>query len=58
MTTIPTITLNDGVEISMFGFGVYQIPADGSMYKAVREALDLRTRHIDMATAYFNEPGA
>ena len=55
MTTIPTITLNDGVDIPMFGFGVYQIPADGSTYKAVREALDLGIRHIDTATAYFNE---
>ena len=55
MTTIPTITLNDGVEIPMFGFGVYQIPADGSTYNAVREALDLGIRHIDTATAYFNE---
>ena len=31
------------------------IPADGSTYKAVREALDAGYRHIDTATAYFNE---
>lgn len=29
--------------------------ADGSTYKAVREALDLGLRHIDTAAAYFNE---
>lgn len=40
-----TKKLNDGVEI----------PADGSTYKAVREALDLGIRHIDTAVAYFNE---
>ncbi len=55
MTTIKTVTLNDGVEIPVYGFGTFQIPADGSTYKAVREALDLGIRHIDTAVAYFNE---
>ncbi|MDD3240824.1 MAG: aldo/keto reductase [Lachnospira sp.] len=50
-----TIRLNDGVEIPVYGFGTFQIPADGSTYKAVREALDLGIRHIDTAVAYFNE---
>ena len=44
---IPNITLNDGVKIPVYGFGTYQIPADGSTYKAVREVLDLGIRHID-----------
>ena len=52
---INTITLNDGTEIPVYGFGTYQIPADGSTYRAVREALDLGIRHIDTAAAYFNE---
>lgn len=55
MTDIKKIKLNDGVEIPVFGFGTFQIPADGSTYKAVREALDLGIRHIDTAVAYFNE---
>lgn len=55
MMSIPNITLNDGVKIPVYGFGTYQIPADGSTYKAVREALDLGIRHIDTAVAYFNE---
>ncbi len=50
-----TITLNDGVKIPAFGFGTFLIPADGSTYKAVREALDAGIRHIDTAVAYFNE---
>lgn len=50
-----TIKLNDGVEIPVFGFGTFLIPADGSTYKAVREAIDLGYRHIDTAAAYFNE---
>ena len=52
---IPTFKLNDGNEIPSFGFGVFQIPADGSTYKAVSNALKLGYRHIDTAAAYFNE---
>lgn len=52
---IKKVKLNDGVEIPVYGFGTFQIPADGSTYKAVREALDLGIRHIDTAAAYFNE---
>ena len=54
MMSIPNITLNDGVKIPVYGFGTYQIPADGSTYKAVREALDLGIRHIDTAVASFH----
>lgn len=50
-----TIKLNDGVEIPIFGFGTFMIPADGSTRKAVREALELGITHIDTAAAYFNE---
>ncbi|MCH5204574.1 MAG: aldo/keto reductase [Oscillospiraceae bacterium] len=50
-----TVTLNDGIKIPAIGFGVFMIPADGSTYKAVREAFDAGYRHIDTATAYFNE---
>lgn len=52
---IPTFKLNDGHDIPSFGFGVFQIPADGSTYKAVLSALKLGYRHIDTAEAYFNE---
>ena len=52
---IQTVKLNDGVEIPVYGFGTFQIPADGSTYKAVSEALSLGIRHIDTAVAYFNE---
>lgn len=55
MTQINTVSLNDGVEIPVYGFGTYQLPADGSTYRAVRAALDLGIRHIDTAAAYFNE---
>lgn len=51
----PTIKLNDGNNIPAIGFGTYQIPSDGSTYKAVAEALKVGYRHIDTAVAYFNE---
>ncbi|MFD1472838.1 aldo/keto reductase [Companilactobacillus mishanensis] len=53
--SIPTIKLNDGNEIPVIGFGTFQIPSDGSTYKAVKQALDFGYRHIDTAVAYFNE---
>lgn len=52
---VPTFKLNDGNDIPAFGFGTFQIPADGSTYKAVKMALDAGYRHIDTAEAYFNE---
>ncbi|MCI1895078.1 MAG: aldo/keto reductase [Lactobacillus sp.] len=55
MNSIPTFTLNDGNQIPAFGFGTFQIPADGSTQKAVATALRLGYRHIDTAAAYFNE---
>ncbi|MBQ7712913.1 MAG: aldo/keto reductase [Clostridia bacterium] len=50
-----TITLNDGVTIPVIGFGTFRIPADGSTYRAVREAIDLGYRHVDTALMYGNE---
>lgn len=53
--TTPTFKLNDGNDIPSFGFGTFQIPADGSTYNAVKTALADGYRHIDTAAAYFNE---
>ena len=49
------VKLNDGNKIPTLGFGVFQIPADGSTYTAVKEALEVGYRHIDTAQEYFNE---
>lgn len=46
---------NDGNKIPAIGFGTFLIPADGSTYTAVKEALKVGYRHIDTAAAYFNE---
>lgn len=49
------VKLNDGLEIPAIGFGTFLIPADGTTYETVKNAIDLGIRHIDTAVAYFNE---
>jgi 2,5-diketo-D-gluconate reductase A len=49
-----TVTLNNGVEMPILGFGVYQIPSEDTE-RAVAEALEVGYRHIDTAAAYENE---
>jgi diketogulonate reductase-like aldo/keto reductase len=52
--SIPTFTLNNGVEIPALGFGVFQTPPAGTI-AAVETALRIGYRHIDTAAAYGNE---
>ncbi|MEV4947116.1 aldo/keto reductase [Streptomyces sp. NPDC053755] len=49
-----TVTLNNGVEMPLLGFGVYQIPAEDTE-RAVSEALAVGYRLLDTAAAYGNE---
>jgi 2,5-diketo-D-gluconate reductase A len=51
---VPTITLNNGVEIPQLGFGVYLIRPEDTV-KAVTSALEIGYRHIDTAQMYGNE---
>ena len=51
---IPQMTLNNGVEMPVLGFGVYQIPAEQTE-QAVTEALAAGYRSLDTAAAYQNE---
>ena len=53
---IPTLTLNNGVEMPALGFGVFQTPPDETT-TAVEAALELGYRHVDTAAAYGNERG-
>jgi 2,5-diketo-D-gluconate reductase A len=55
-TSIPVLTLHDGVEIPQLGFGVFQVPPDDTQ-SVVEEALAVGYRHIDTAAAYRNERG-
>ena len=51
-----TTTLNNGVEMPMLGYGVFQTPPDETE-RCVREALEVGYRLIDTAQAYGNEEG-
>lgn len=52
--SVPSLTLNNGVEIPQLGFGVFQIdPADTK--RLTRDALEVGYRHIDTAEMYRNE---
>jgi 2,5-diketo-D-gluconate reductase A len=55
-TPVPTITLNNGVEIPQLGFGVFQIPPEETK-DATLTALEIGYRHIDTAEMYGNEEG-
>ena len=56
MTSVPTITLNDGKAIPQLGFGVFQIEPDKTA-EATLKAFELGYRHIDTAQMYQNEEG-
>jgi len=56
MATVPTITLNNGVEIPQLGFGVFQVEPEETA-QAVQTALEVGYRHIDTAEMYGNEAG-
>jgi 2,5-diketo-D-gluconate reductase A len=51
---IPTLTLNNGVQMPVLGFGVYQVPAEQTE-QVVSDALAAGYRSIDTAAAYRNE---
>ncbi|MGW6243718.1 aldo/keto reductase [Streptomyces roseolus] len=53
---VPTVKLNNGVEIPQLGFGVFQVPDDATA-AAVTAALDAGYRSIDTAAVYGNEAG-
>jgi 2,5-diketo-D-gluconate reductase A len=53
---VPTILLNNGVEIPQLGFGVFQVPP-ARTEEATRTALEVGYRHIDTAEMYGNEKG-
>lgn len=50
-----SVKLNNGIEMPMEGFGVFQIPEEKVCEQAVLDAIDIGYRLIDTAAAYFNE---
>jgi 2,5-diketo-D-gluconate reductase A len=54
VASVPTIALNNGVEIPQLGFGVFQIKPEDTV-EATVAALEVGYRHIDTAEMYGNE---
>lgn len=54
-TTVPTVTLNNGVEMPILGFGVFQVPDPVECERSVRDAIDVGYRLLDTAASYGNE---
>ncbi len=50
-----TVLLNNGVEMSILGFGVYQVTDQEECERGVYDALQTGYRLIDTAAAYLNE---
>lgn len=50
-----TVTLNNGVEMPILGFGVFQIADPAECERAVNDALTAGYRAIDTAASYMNE---
>jgi diketogulonate reductase-like aldo/keto reductase len=56
MSTVPTVTLENGIEIPQLGLGVWQVE-DEIVSDVVSAAFDSGYRHIDTAAIYGNEEG-
>ncbi|HEY5272574.1 MAG TPA: aldo/keto reductase [Acidimicrobiales bacterium] len=54
MTAVPSVTLNNGVEIPQLGFGVFQVPPESTV-ETLSAAFEIGYRHIDTAQGYRNE---
>src|SRR5919202_2135332 len=50
-----TVQLNNGVQMPILGFGVYQVPDAAECERSVSDAIATGYRLIDTATAYGNE---
>jgi len=50
------VVLNNGVEMPLLGFGVFQVTESGECERAVYEAIQTGYRLIDTAASYGNEP--
>lgn len=50
-----TIKLNNGVEIPILGFGVFQIADPAECERSVVDAIEVGYTHIDTAASYMNE---
>jgi diketogulonate reductase-like aldo/keto reductase len=54
-SSIPSVALNNGVEMPILGFGVFQVPDPAECERSVRDAIDVGYRLLDTAASYGNE---
>lgn len=55
MSKMETVKLNNGIEMPLEGFGVFQVPDPAVCEQAVLDAIATSYRLIDTAAAYMNE---
>ena len=55
MNKVETVKLNNGIEMPLEGFGVFQVPDPAVCEQAVLDAIATGYRLIDTAAAYMNE---
>ena len=55
MSLVPTVALNNGVEMPLLGFGVFQVADLDECERSVSDALEVGYRLIDTAASYGNE---
>jgi len=54
-SSIPALSLNNGVQMPILGFGVFQVPDPTECERSVRDAIDVGYRLLDTAASYGNE---
>lgn len=54
-TSVPTVKLNNGIEMPILGFGVFQVPDLNECERSVVDAIKSGYRLIDTAASYMNE---
>jgi 2,5-diketo-D-gluconate reductase A len=55
VTSVPTVTLNNGIEMPLLGFGVFQVTNLEECERSVLDALATGYRLLDTAASYGNE---
>ena len=55
MSTIPSVTLNNGVAMPLLGFGVFQVTDLAECERSVLDAIETGYRLLDTAASYGNE---
>lgn len=54
-SNVPAVTLNNGVNMPILGFGVFQVPDPAECERSIRDAIDVGYRLLDTAQSYGNE---